>query len=140
MQRGLLKQSRRGYHLSTVSFLDMKKITICVLWPIRETTELRSSDQLIISYKKPHASVSCDTIARWIRNVLQQSGVDTSVYSAHSTRAASTYAVAAMGCPIADILSPVDWANAKSFAWFYNKQTDEMCNQLDVKILETLKK
>ena len=50
------------------------------------------------------------------KNVLQQSGVDTSVYSAHSTRAASTYAVAAMGCPIDDILSQVVWANAKSFA------------------------
>lgn len=45
-----------------------------------------------------------------------------------------------MGCPIDDILSQVGWANAKTFARFYNKQTDEMCNQLDVKILETLKK
>lgn len=136
----LLKDGRPGYHLSTVSFSRFVDNTnLCVVTHLGQyiikIAELRNSEQLIIGYKKPHAPVSCNTIARWLKNVLQQSGIDTSVYSAHSTRTASTSAAAAMGCPIDDILS-----NANIFYRLYDKQTDEMCNQLDVKLLETITK
>lgn len=90
----LLKQTRPGYHLSSVSFSNYQEDRkMCIIEHlkqyIKETADLRNSDQLIISNQNLHAAVSSDTIARWIRTVLLQSGVDMSVYSAHSTRAAS---------------------------------------------------
>lgn len=82
--------------------------------------------------------MSSDTIVQWIRTILQQSGVDTSMYSAHSTRAASSSVAATMGCPIDDILFQVDWSNAKTFAKFYNKETVKTCEKFDVKVLDSL--
>ena len=45
---------------------------------------------LLLSYAKPFAPVGLSTVGRWIKNLLEQSGVDTSVFKAHGTRAAST--------------------------------------------------
>ena len=50
------------------------------------------STQLLLSYQKPHRTVSTDTIARSIRVVLSEAGIRTSVFSAHFIRAASTSA------------------------------------------------
>ena len=105
------------------SFLVMRKITICVLWPILDSAlerqqTLKVQSNWLVSYQKPHATVSCDTIARWVRNVLQQSGVDTSVCSAPSTRVASTSAAVAMRYYVARWL--VEWKQ-------HSLETDEMC-------------
>ena len=44
---------------------------------------------LLLSYVKPFSPVGSSTVGRWIKNLLEQSGVDTSVFKAHSTGAAS---------------------------------------------------
>ena len=44
---------------------------------------------LLLSYVKPFSPVGSSTVGSWIKNLLEQSGVDTSVFKAHSTRAAS---------------------------------------------------
>ena len=41
-----------------------------------------------LSYQKPHNQVSKDTVSRWIKIFLKQSGI--SSYGAHSTRSTST--------------------------------------------------
>ena len=43
---------------------------------------------LLLSYVKPFSPVGSSTVGSWIKNLLEQSGVDTSVFKAHSTRAA----------------------------------------------------
>lgn len=85
------------------------------------TKDLRKSNAPLISYQKPYGPVTTDTIARWLKTVLRNSGVNTDVYSAHSTRAASTSAAAASGCTIDEIMTHVGLANAQTFATFYNK-------------------
>ena len=42
-----------------------------------------------MSFTKPHKSVSPATLSRWVRDILSEAGVDTSVWGAHSGRAAS---------------------------------------------------
>ena len=60
-------------------------------------------------------------MARWIRSTLQDAGIDVSVFSAHSSRTASTpYSVNAQ-LPLADILKAGGWSNARTFAEHYNK-------------------
>ena len=100
---------------------------ICVVTYIREylkrTKNLRKGDQLFISYKsfKP---VSKETLSSWIKNVLKSSGIDTSIYKAHSTRAASTSA-AFQSVDISTILKAASWSNARTFGTFYNKPIEK---------------
>jgi len=57
------------------------------------TKSLRGDEmKVLISLKKPYQAVSRDTIRRWIKQVLSNSGIDTNVFSAYSTRSASVSA------------------------------------------------
>lgn len=53
--------------------------------------ETRSCSQLLLSYVKPYGLVSRDTISRWIKLVLQSSGINVNIFKPHSTRSASTF-------------------------------------------------
>ena len=75
--------------------------------------------RLFISYVRPHKPVTTDTLARWIKSVLRSSGIDTSVFKAHSVRSASSSHAYARGVPIADILRTADWTNEKTFRKYY---------------------
>lgn len=122
----LLKQSRPGFHLHKIELPAYEDRSLCIVKHLRKyidmTREIRSTDSLLISYQKPHAPVSCDTIARWLKSVLHRSGVDINVYTAHSTRAASTSCAVSMGCPIDNIMAQVGWSKETTFAKYYNKK------------------
>ena len=53
--------------------------------------------------------------------MLSASGIDTSVFKAHSTRAAATSAANSNAAPIKDIISAAGWKNETTFSKFYNK-------------------
>ena len=78
--------------------------------------------ELLISTRKPHKPVGEDTVARWIKSALNQAGIDTAVFCAHSTRSASTSAAHSRGAPIDIILKAANWKNANTFAKFYHRQ------------------
>ena len=62
------------------------------------------------------------TISRWIKYVLQSSGVDTSLYIAHSVRHAATSKTFKKGISLDIIKSTGGWTKSSSvFANFYNK-------------------
>ena len=76
---------------------------------IKATTNLRPSmdnepRNLFISYIKPHRPVSPATIARWIRELLAEAGIDIFIFKAHSVRGASTTAAANALVPLDEIL------------------------------------
>lgn len=92
---------------------------------IEKTSSLRSHDhdQLFISYRKPHQKVSSQTLSHWIKDTLEKSGVDTTVFSAHSTRHAATSAANRLGINIEMIRKTAGWSQSSSvFAKFYNKE------------------
>lgn len=134
----LLKQSRPGKHLGLLRYHKYHDENLCIIKHLNmyvdKTKHLRESDNLLISYQRPHGAVTPETISRWIKTVLAASGIDTSVYSAHSTRAAST----SSGVSIDLILKQVWCSRAETFAKFYDKTTDNnyACN-VDQKMLET---
>ncbi|XP_061170177.1 uncharacterized protein LOC133179433 [Saccostrea echinata] len=139
----LLKQSRPGKHLGILRFQKYHEENVCIIKHLNmyvdKTKHLRDTDNLLVSYQKPHGAVTPETISRWIKSVLAASGIDTTVYSAHSTRAASTSSAVAQGCPIDVILKQVGWSRAETFGKFYNKTTDNnyTCT-IDQKVLETI--
>lgn len=88
------------------------------------TNNLRSpnSEKLFIGIKSPHEDVCKETIARWIKSFLSLNGVDTKVYSAHSTRGAAASRAFAAGTPCDVILATANWKKASTFHRFYNKK------------------
>jgi integrase len=89
---------------------------------INRTQNIRSTDDLFIAIRKPHKAVGTQTISRWIKHMLADSGVDTSVFTAHSTRHAATSRAAARGVSIDVIRSTAGWSGESMvFAKFYNR-------------------
>ncbi|XP_069109039.1 uncharacterized protein, partial [Argopecten irradians] len=121
----LLKQSKPGKHLSVLTFEKFSNENLCVvihlLKYIKMTTDIREDDRLLISFHKPHKSVSASTISRWIKTVMSSSGIDTEIFKSHSTRSASTSASVAQGVPVSQIMEKVGWRSAKTFQKFYNR-------------------
>ena len=69
---------------------------------------------LFISYVKPHKPV---TSARWVKTVLSLAGID-GVFTAHSTRGASTSAAARAGVALSDIMEASDLSRESTFKNF----------------------
>lgn len=83
---------------------------------------LSDTEKLILTIKKPVHSASSQTISRWIKQTLCEGGVDVSVFSAHSTRHASTSAASRSGISIDLIKRTAGWTgNSLCFAKFYNQ-------------------
>lgn len=78
--------------------------------------------QLILTHKKPIHPASCQTISRWIRVVLKNSGINTTLFSSHSVRHAATSAAFRSGVNVDTIKNTAGWsASSNTFFNFYNK-------------------
>ena len=90
----------------------------------KRTSEIRSSNgstQLLIAMIKPHKPFSSSTVARWLKTVLNNAGIDTSIFKAHSVRSAATSSASEAGVTTATILDAADWATETMFQRFYYK-------------------
>lgn len=80
------------------------------------------SNNLLLTWKRPHRTASAQSISRWIKQVLADSGVDVSVFSAHSTRHASTSAASSAGISLDVIRKTAGWTKtSETFANFYQR-------------------
>ena len=94
---------------------------------VQRTNSIRNNEsQLFISFAKPHKKVSKDTIARWTKHVMSLSGIDTSVFKPHSTRAASTSKASKCSVPISHIMSAASWASDSTFHKFYKREVGQL--------------
>ena len=124
----LLKLSRKGKHLAPLEFLVFpQNEKLCIVSLLREylcrTEEIRGEEKkLLLSYQALHKPVSRNTLARWLRQVLNGAGVDTAQFSAHSTRAASTSAALSSGVPVDVVLLAAGWSSESTFTRFYRKE------------------
>ncbi|GFN84141.1 hypothetical protein PoB_001064700 [Plakobranchus ocellatus] len=121
----LLKTNSPKNPISTITlraYREDRRICVftCLKLYLKRTKHLRSTTQLFISNYSPHSAVTKDTLARWIKSMLNKAGIDTNVYKAHSTRAAASSA-AARSIDIAQVLKTSGWSREQTFAKFYNK-------------------
>ena len=94
---------------------------------LKRTKELRGKEkQLLISFRKPYTPVTTDTIARWLRTVMLNSGLDITEYKAHSVRTAAVSNAFAANIPVEDIISQAGWVNEKTFQKWYQKPIHQM--------------
>lgn len=90
---------------------------------LERTLEMRNSvKNLFITFKKPVRPATTQTLSNWIKYVLNESGVDTSIFKSHSTRHASTSAAKLKGIDIETIRRTAGWSErSKTFATFYKR-------------------
>ena len=100
-------------------------VVSCLRLYIDKTKPFRQNEkqihQLFLAYNKPHHPVVTCSIARWLKCIMAASGIDTTVYKAHSTRAASTSKGVAQGLSVQQIMENANWVRASTFQKFYNK-------------------
>ena len=86
------------------------------------TKSIRNSiNNLFISIKCPYKAVKEQTLSRWVMKTLKNSGIDISIFSAHSTRHASTSTAKRRGISTDAISKTVGWTeSSRTFAKFYD--------------------
>ncbi|XP_018377926.1 PREDICTED: uncharacterized protein LOC108770722 [Trachymyrmex cornetzi] len=90
---------------------------------LQKTQDLRKDiNSIFISFKRPFKKVSSQTLSRWLKDILHSSGIDTDIFSAHSTRHASTSAARRKGVNIDIIRKSAGWTKeSATFARFYDR-------------------
>ena len=125
---GLTKTRRSGPPLEAFYPYFTEEPQLCPVKTFEHYQErsqkLRTSKQgtrnpLFVSVRKPYKPVKAATIGHWLKKVMKDAGVDTEVFSAHSTRGASTSKARSVGVATADILKAANWSSASTFCRFY---------------------
>ena len=80
-----------------------------------------SHHALFFAVVKPYLAVASCIIAQWLKRVLEDAGVDVSIFSAHSICGSSSSAAALAGVTTIDILEAADWSMESVFRRFYYK-------------------
>ena len=115
--RDLLKQSRpgKGNPVSELKTYPCDR-RLCVIFALKEylkrTQEIRGSKTgLFLSYIKPHGEITKDTISRWLRTVMYNSGIDCDKFKVHSMRSASTSKAKLNFVSVNIIISVAGWSS-----------------------------
>ena len=117
----VLKTSKPGKTVQ-IEVPHFKEEILCpmhtLLFYLQKTKGIRKCRQVFISYVS-YKSVCTKTVARWLKEVLSNSGIDTGVFKAHSFRGAAASAAFNRGCSLQQILKTGDWSSVKNFKKFY---------------------
>ena len=136
----LAKQSRQGKPIEEFFFPSfLINSTLCPVHTLTvyldKSESLRGEEtKLFVSFIKPHKAVTSSTIARWLRSILEHSGIDPSIFGAHSTCGASASAAMRGGITTEDILKA---ANQSSKSVFQNSTTKKWTKHHTVELLLT---
>lgn len=106
----------------------------CVVRTLRHylfrTAQYRyNPSSLFLGISGNHNPVSKQTMTKWVKKIFINSGIDSKIFSSHSTRHASTSAAVRLGVPMDSICSRAGWTPTTSvFAQFYNRPLDTRSN------------
>ena len=132
-----LKHTKPGSPATTVTCVewDAPELNVAdyVLYYMRRTLKYRRKawryekkdvKQLFLSHRtgKPVLRAS---ISRWIREVLDMSGIDIGSFAPHSTRGASISEATKRGATASQILTQGNWKNLGTYQRFYNREVSD---------------
>ena len=128
----LLKTSRPKFHQAPLEFRAFGVNPVlcpvaCLTKYLAQTgrdSEASRIGQLFISYARPFLPVKSGTIARYVRTMMKEAGIDTHSFSAHSARGAATSAAKARGLSMAAICKAAGWSGCHTFARFYHRDAE----------------
>ena len=82
-------------------------------------SHVSGASTIVCRLKTPR--VSRDTVSRWTKNTLRLCGIDTKVFTAHSTRSASVSKAHEKDVPVHEIMAKAGWRSAGTFRKYYYK-------------------
>ena len=124
----ILKTTKPGKHKDPLVFtkFDNKKLCIvgCLGKYLKRTDNIRENLEeqpkgLVLSYRYPYQPVTTSTIARYVKLFLGLTGIDTTVFTTHSTRKALTSKANNLGLSLKDISKAAGWWSSYTFAKHY---------------------
>lgn len=89
----------------------------------------QSHSRLFLAVVKPFKPVHKSTIARWIKTLIHEAGIDHN-FNAHSVRGASAKAVTMQGMSVSDIMKVADWTSDNTFKTYYYRPVEESSKSL----------
>ena len=140
----LLKTSNLKFHNGELKFPKyIENTNICPVTTLKQYLQMISKNRgeikSLFTQVRPFKPASKDTIARWIRETLSKAGIDTSIFSPHSTRSAARSTAKKVRVPINTILKTVGWRSMKTFGQFYDKEIVKRKNDFALNILDNVK-
>jgi hypothetical protein len=140
---GTLRKSQRSGPLMRLSLDEWSQNkAICPLTCLRSYIERTSilrtpqnAKQLLIGSTKPHNPVTSATVGRWIKDQLREAVIDTSIFSAHSTRGAAASKAASSGVSIQAILKQGHLSSENTFSKFYRRESATEQNTVELAVL-----
>ena len=84
--------------------------------------ELIPTNRPFVSFGKPHKAMCASTIFRWLKLALKNAGINTTLFTGHSYRAASISKANNLGVSLDVILRTADWTHSGTFCKFYKKE------------------
>ncbi len=116
------KRSHNGSLGGQLTQNSLRILVQCLSTYLEKTKNWRpSSDNmqqiLFLALKKPHRPVTSATLSRWLKEVIQLTGIK-DIFKGRSVRAAWTSAAKRAGLGIGTVLSMADWTNTSTFKKF----------------------
>jgi hypothetical protein len=106
---------------------------LCLEEYLRRTQAYRKdvAGALFLALRTPYQVVSVDSVRRWLRALLEESGIATEVFKVHSIRSAASSKALGQGVPIDTILSTANWSSTHTFVKFYRRDINtEMASKI----------
>ena len=99
----------------------------CIYEYLAQRSEIVTQDftEFFITYGKPHHPASKDLLARWVKEVMGNSGIDTEIFKPHSTRVASNSAAYKLGVLLQEVLKRGMWSHAGTFFRYYFREIED---------------
>ena len=139
---GLTKTRKPGKKQLPVEIFELPEDSIldpvdCLETYLERTSHLRPAEGngLFMSIVRPYKPVVASTIAGWLKKLLAQAGIDTSIWTAHSTRGACTSKALNVGVSIKTIIDGANWSSAGTFKRFYCRPITSEKQEFQKKVL-----
>ena len=111
-----------------------KELKLCVVTHLAEylkrTKSYRDTDKLFLTCIKPYRAASKDTISRWCKSIIKESGISIHSYTSHSSRAAASLYAKTRGALLSTVIQSTGWKSERTYARFYEKQIEEEVDKI----------
>ena len=127
MLMALIKQTKPAKHMAPLCFqIYNKELKLCVVTHLAEylkrTKSYRDTDKLFLTCIKPYRAASKDTISRWCKSIIKESGISIHSYTSHSSRAAASLYAKTRGALLSTVIQSTGWKSERTYARLYEKQ------------------
>ena len=104
----------------------------CIYAYLTRRSEIVIQDftEFCITSGQPYHPASKDMLARWVKEIMRNSGIDTKILKPHSTRVASNSAAYKLGMVLQEVLKKGHWSNEGTFFTYYFREIKDSLDLL----------